>query len=406
MFGPRLIVSHDDMFWGMWRGFQLYSALPNRVQDPESILTVTREAIDREVELSFPISQAVIRLATIRSIRQQLHDQKTRSSLSPAPIAELLQRMRKFAVTDQRDRVHAVLGMTQHQDRSTLEVNYSEPIQLLSCRVSNLLAEAGSVLELLYCLASLDSKHLSSWMINLESGRDRDNIEIQGTAERQTFQPKAFHASRGRQFSYKFDKQSQVLAVAGCIVDEIVGASREYPNLRDSQNPTWPLEDALSLILNRVSEASQMASEHIQRLTRDDYSRVLWTTLVAEGRLAYGDTGGFPSLISNLATAIAAREQVAKGPDASWAGTPSSWTDELIAAMTRDYQREMEHVCRLCVTQNDRLGLVHAHACQGDGILIVLGGPLPLVARKTTNAYPPRGPNWHPKLASIVLGAK
>jgi hypothetical protein len=75
-------------------------------------------------------------------------------------------------------------------------------------------------------------------MINLESGRDRDNIEIQRTAERQKFQPKDFHASRGRQISYTFDKQSQVLAVAGCIVDEIVGVSREYPNLRDSQNPT------------------------------------------------------------------------------------------------------------------------------------------------------------------------
>jgi hypothetical protein len=57
--------------------------------------------------------------------------------------------MRKFEVTDQRHRVYALLGMTQHQDRSTLEVNYSEPIQLLSRRVSNLLAEAGSVLELL-----------------------------------------------------------------------------------------------------------------------------------------------------------------------------------------------------------------------------------------------------------------
>jgi hypothetical protein len=60
----------------MLRRIQLHSALANRVQDPESILTVIREAVDREVELSLPISQAMIRLATMRSIRQQLHDQK------------------------------------------------------------------------------------------------------------------------------------------------------------------------------------------------------------------------------------------------------------------------------------------------------------------------------------------
>lgn len=107
-------------------------------------------------------------------------------------------------------------------------------------------------------------------MINLESETGIDAINLQGTAERQEHQPKAFHASQGTEISYDFDKQSQRLVVSGCILDEIVVISTTYPDGSIAQN----LADNFDIVMGWEYKASEMVSQHVKDSTEAEYSRV------------------------------------------------------------------------------------------------------------------------------------
>lgn len=109
---------------------------------------------------------------------------------------------------------------------------------------------------------------------------------------------------------------------------------------------------------------------------------------MAQGRLSYRDLAGRLSLIDNLATCITLKKILAKGPP--WADMQPLWTIDFTARMSYLYEIEKGKACqqrRVCVTRTGKMGLVPARARVGDVILILLGGPLPLVARKTSKAH-------------------
>ena len=349
------------------------------------------EAIIRRVNVGIRVEQAAIKLIRMRSARDKFDVSRTSDASGQASLASLLEATWTFSATDNRDRVYALIGIVSSQDGSSLRVDYSESVQQLSHRVSKLLVQNGQLFELLYCLATFDGKGISSWMLNLESRKERDNIDDQGRPARQNLRPRAFHATRGTSISYSFEASSHSLVLSGHIADEIVWISPKFPNLRDNQNSPLPSQNFTTIKTKWKSEAIQKAFEHLQHMSREDFSTAFWTTLVAGGRLFYGAACHIRPIIDDLPICIAMEECIVQGPPASWVGMPSWCTKDVVGAMMLNYQHHLRMACgggrRLCVTRKGRMGLVPREACTGDVILFVLGGPLPFVARKTTAAH-------------------
>jgi hypothetical protein len=85
--------------------------------------------------------------------------------------------MLDLRATDIRDKVYAVLGICRNDDVSEITVDYAEPVLSLSRRLSHFLIDRGQADVLLYNLASFEKSRISSWMIDLEIGRQSDALK-------------------------------------------------------------------------------------------------------------------------------------------------------------------------------------------------------------------------------------
>jgi hypothetical protein len=148
----------------------------------------------------------------------------------PFTLARVLQTSVNLKATDPRDRVYALLGLTEDPDMSTFEIDYTEPVQALSKRTTSLLLQKGWYLDVMHFPNRRRTGPKSSWMIDLEQEPDKANgLDRFVISE-------AYHWNTGgsSRAKHSLHENDNTLSLRGLCVDMITNLSDSFPENAES----------------------------------------------------------------------------------------------------------------------------------------------------------------------------
>lgn len=293
-----------------------------------------------------------------------------------------------FSATDARDKVYAILGLSDDENiKQELFVDYSEPEEDLALRVSYYLSSRGYGIYPLYnCVG--DREGYRSWAFNLSHPREgfSNMIEYYGSTKGKLFKA----CGPGHYVRLLSDLETGVLTVRGWILDIIDGAmAASMPYHSDLAGPesvghhaSWQ-GHALDWML-RVAPT--------QPLPAEEFTKACWRTVIADLVLARGqERQGNIRLRDwmDSARCIDTVDMVVRIAYQKWTGElPESYTRQLTATelnYLRTYGESFAHATgrKLALTKTRMAPcLVPRGARVGDEIVIVQGCEIPFVMRR------------------------
>jgi Heterokaryon incompatibility protein (HET) len=340
------------------------------------------------------------------------------SEHSSKRLSVLLRNTTHLRSTDARDKVYALLGIANEQDRQVLLPDYSKPLgQVLIETMAHILLSEGRLD--LFSFVVVSQKHnrqsvagLPSWVANWT---------VQLRPRRQIWSPGLYNACRGIQANLSLSQDKKVLWVDGLCVDTISYVSKEIRFEGDTlragkphtfcKTITWLenwLNDIFKTLHPTVDEAANPDQwSRIQALNQDPHnSDTFWRTLIADRYTTQdnGHAGPVPSICSELFGIVrrGSSEFGEKKPErldhltrifgtlkteAPTMQNPLSYTMPTEDPMTlaiNPLADEMLVLLGRClfVTSSGYLGLASEGVKAGDSVTLLMGGDVPFLLRR------------------------
>ena len=281
-------------------------------------------------------------------------------------------------VTDERDRVYALLGLASDAERSALHVRYSESTAQVYHRTAKVLIEQGSGIEVLYeasCHKTLVG--LPSWAPNWAE-RVSESLGWTTSAEG----VKTFRATDSARRTINISADSRLLHVHGIhldIIEAIIEPLEEDPAASASLlgrlntlNHLWDFQHASVTLAHKYQDT-------LRYPPGEGHVTALWRTLIFDmtNDLAGNLKRPAPSSFASSFLAFAQLKH-------------STVNTDLHVREIQPFMTALEHTAnfgRFCVTRDGYMGLVPKRAAKGDGICVFLGGSVPFVIRRTDSGH-------------------
>jgi Heterokaryon incompatibility protein (HET) len=363
MIGSRSI-SPEVLDRGIKRG-----VLVCELQLSRSVLQGSKqpEVSHRVKRIHRSLAAAVQRLACFTLFRDSISDQE------PLSLVNALDLTRRFQATNTRDRLYALMGVTNQHDTSTLHVDYSESKEGFSKRLTAALLKNDKVTILLYRLAALDSSQTSSWMVDPDNPRDYNILEDQITQDGSCTK---FQAGGFPNRILSTCLNDDILVVRGWADEVIAEVSALYPLKSLSASSMGDTEEVGATQTGEwLRQTFSMFQKHAGNLSLAEALQVFYKTIAAEGMLLSRMGEGLDS--ESLNQHVHAFHSLLNGDDRE-------------VQLGQKYMKHVAAICRgrrFCVTQNAMPGLVPADTHIGDRVGVFQGTAIPYILRRKQECY-------------------
>lgn len=298
-------------------------------------------------------------------------------------------------VTDERDKVYALLGLATNAERSALHVSYSESTVQVYHRTAKVLIEQGNGIEVLYeaaCYTHLTG--LPSWAPNWAGERVSESLGWTTSAEG----VKTFRATGSARRTLNISADGRLLHVRGIYLDSIEAITE--PFVRDatsfdsvsgrfnSLNCLWDFQHSCRALVKEYSNT-------VRYPPGEGVANAFWRTLICDMTkdVAGNLTRPAPFSVASSFLACGDLEKFTANTHSTDLG--AAWRDnpgalEKLFADTQPFLTAFEPMAqdrRFCVTADGYMGLVPKGATKGDGICVFLGGAVPFVIRKANSGH-------------------
>lgn len=329
-------------------------------------------------------------MSAMLSARQDIQADRSRG---------LLHHLRYLAsfceVTDERDKVYALLGLATDAERSALYISYSESTAQVYHRTAKVLVEQGSGIEVLYeaaCYAHLTG--LPSWAPNWAGERVSESLGWTTGAEG----VKTFRATGPTRRTINISADGRLLHVRGIYLDSIeaitepfVGEPTSFDSVLgrfNSLNRLWDFQHASRALVQEYSNT-------VRYPPGEGVANAFWRTLICDMTkdVAGNLTRPAPSNVASSFLACGDLEKFMASTHFTELGAARRDNPETLAKLFADTQpffsafEPMAQDRRFCVTVDGYMGLVPKTAAKGDGICVFLGGAVPFVIRKADSGH-------------------
>jgi Heterokaryon incompatibility protein (HET) len=304
----------------------------------------------------------------------------------PQSLASLFAFFTSSQSTDNRDRIYAVLGLVNDDNRRLddttdakggFRVDYNEPTKDVATRFAKHLAFRN--LNALWEVANGPHPEQPSWAPSLEMNSFRGLAE--GLYPHLKL-PALFHASRSTEANIRFSTVANVtplMTAKGCEVDAITATTDVYGlDLVEPESAIGKIgtgiikfeQDARRLLINEGFPIPQTG-------LWDPYWRTLISDCTSNAKRAP------PEFVNNFKAFAAASDMIASEQDTRDVEDHPELMQQLIqlTPFMLAYGSAMFHR-RVCITEKGRIGNVPSVAEPGDKIVVVCGADRPLIMRK------------------------
>jgi hypothetical protein len=292
-------------------------------------------------------------------------------------LSQILEFSKGCQAEDKRDRVYALLGMTEDADDPDLHISYSEPFSLVFERVARFLVRKADPMAVLYHPTNrFVSDAIPSWIPDWTSPILYSSLELQSDPQGE----RLYKTSGSSKCRIAFGSDRRDLVVSGGFVDQIrkTGVGDLH---RGTRQDAVPDEEYWEFLKQWLEEAQEMINDLDTYPTGEHVYNAYWRTLIAD-----------------------------IGPPKQRTSTPEFynaflvWRSRLIGIHAVDTDilgddeitkfRKFDMMTRMTILGR-RFGLSHAgymcllpaHAEEGDHIVVVLGGHTPLLLRRKGDCY-------------------
>ena len=327
----------------------------------------------------FEKTQSLIARSTSLRVLQTMSDtvpsllliRKHRTGNQPARSLDfLLQDSFGFEATDPRDKIYSLLGLLHETDRVALTPDYSKSVRQVYIEIArHVLRKNINML----CLNTNSPFHdLPSWVSDWSYPLQQWPI----------WMPLTYNASGSSNPVLEFVDDLNILRVSGVIVDHISLLDGNDP-IRTSQE--GPIDSTRGEMLNNIESTLSKAIERKllsnANMLNPDKSDVLWRTLVTNGHLfrrsqTQGPNTRAPEEFGRMFQVLRGRALV---PADFMPKMPLAYRkEEYVKPFVESTQLEAQ---RFFVSRSGRIGLGPFEIREGDLVVVIFGGDMPLILR-------------------------
>ena len=298
-------------------------------------------------------------------------------------IGNLLHGTMAFEATNPRDKVFALLGLAHEDDKSAIDVDYSNSVQQVYTQVTKHLLR--NDIHVLCFNVNSQSYSLPSWVSDWSGSSLRWAL----------WMPGAYRASAGHNADIRYTSDPCILKVASVVVDRISSfdtASRiDIAQSPTSDSSTEEVLDNIEWTL-RAAIKKQPASG-LSLL--DPYkSDALWRTLVTNRYIfgkahTPGPKSPAPIDFGKRYEVFRDRLRVPKSfqPELPYLQRKQEYVKPLVQSLQVGNQR-------FFITQGHRIGLGPQELQQDDMVVLILGADMPFIIRSRGTHHQLIGPSY------------
>ncbi|KAL9120434.1 MAG: hypothetical protein Q9187_003013 [Circinaria calcarea] len=298
-------------------------------------------------------------------------------------IGNLLHGTIAFEATNPRDKVFALLGLAHEDDRSAIDVDYSNSVQQVYTQVAKHLLRKD--IHALCCSVNSQSHNLPSWVSDWSRLSSQWSLWMPGT----------YSASAGHSADIRYASDPCILKVASVLVDRISNFDKvsrvdiAQPTASDPSteevldNIEWTLRAAI-----KKQPASGLSSLDPCK------SDALWRTLVTNRYIfgkahTPGPKSPAPVDFGKRYEVFRDRLRVPKSfkPELPYSQRKEEYIKPLVQSLQMGNQR-------FFITQGHRIGLGPQELQQDDMVVLILGADMPFIVRSRGIHHQLIGPSY------------
>lgn len=329
-------------------------------------------------------SRGCLGIINLARARQAVEENKPRKLLT------LLQHSRSCEASDARDKIYALLGLSEDANEPSIQISYSEPASHLLERVARILILTDSGVEVLYEAGGYKKlQDLPSWSPDWTCRKEESQLGDLRNSDDDLI----YHASGSSSFKARFMEDRKKLAVTGCIVDEIqIVGTAFFRNIEGSYVTDEIIWDKMHAF---EKEASGLTSNATSYPSGESVFDAYWRTLIgnkthheaeAEAPAEYGEF--FAALLRvQQIYEESKRLPQSRGPffASSLASENEAQEFKRLEDKSRPYRLSQQVMLpgrRFGMTKKGFFGMLTQNAEKGDYICIVMGSTVPLIVRE------------------------
>lgn len=340
-------------------------------------LESARQFVEEQIK-TYSINETISKMviSVVKTTAVALHN--IRRDLSPSlPLSNLeslLKRTMTFHSTDARDKVFALLGLAQEEDRSAIIPDYSKSLKTVFSDLAIYLISNN--INIIYLNTDSPYHSLPSWIPDWSWWSRRWPLWSEGL----------YNAGGPTVQAGRFSQDASTFTLPGLLLDRVLVCDEFIPRGRDvvfynTSHISAIVSNIETLLLNTIAEHPK---NKLLSALDPSKSDALWRTLVADKQLTRLSSPA-PSVYGEQFSALRSRSEVPETFLPDHPTTSEAKIGKRKEAYTQPFEFEVQATMsdqRFFITERGQIGIGPRHLMVNDPVVIFWGSDMPCLLRE------------------------